>query len=355
MTIVFGGPGVSANLRGQPSNVLTLQAGNTQLIPPGTWGIQPSALRYINVQQYDPITTIWRTVGALSTYTYVLSDGNNYRVANQTGCVVGAYMTNAGTAYTSAPTVTVPASSGAKLMPVWSATAHLVGTSPTITTGGSNYVYAPIVAFSAPPAGGVQATGFATITSGAVSSITVTNQGGGYTSAPTIFLVNDPRDTAGGSAAATCSLTGANTLAAILVTDFGSPVSAVPAITISGGGGSSAAATAVLEYVVTSYTVTSAGSGYAGNVLVLGYSIPTTGSGTNPTVQSNFVNWRQVAIAASLWGGSSSLTATGQTVYDGGLSANVPTGYVMGWSNGSAAQVTFTGSGVTDTVLMLAV
>jgi hypothetical protein len=353
MAIVFGGPGVSANLRGLPSNVQTLQAGNTELIPAGTWGIQPSGLRYINVEQYDPITTTWRVAGGLTGYTYVFSDGNNYRIANRTGCVVGAYLTNAGTGYTSAPTVTVPSSSGAKLLPVWSNTAHLVNTSPTITAGGSNYVYPPIVAFAAPPAGGIQATGYATLSSGAVSSITVTNQGGGYVSAPAIFLVNDPRDTAGGGATATCTLTGAQTLAGILVTDFGNPVSAVPAITISGGGGSGAAATAVLEYVVTSYTVTSAGSGYSGNVLVLGFSAPLTSSGTNPTIQNNLVNWRQVSIGAALSGVG--LTATGQTVYDGGLSANVPTGYVMGFATGSAAQVTFTGSGVTDTVVMLAV
>lgn len=354
MALVFGGPGVGANLRGQPSNILTLQAGNTQLIPAGTWGIQPSALRYINLQQMDQITGIWRTIGALSTYAYVNSDGNNYRVANQTGCVVGAYLTNAGSAYTSAPTVTVPATSGAKLNAVAMTAAHLVNTSPTITNGGSNYVYAPIVSFAAPPAGGVQASGFATLASGAVSSITVTNQGAGYTSPPIIFMVNDPRDTAGGGAMATCTLTGAGTIGAVLVTDFGSPVSVVPTITFAGGGGTAGAATAVMELVMSAYTITSGGSGYVGNVLVTGLSTPYTGSGTNPTIQSNLVNWRQCWIDASLWS-SSSLTATGQTVYDGGLFPTYPKGYVLGWSNGSAAQVAFTGSGVTDTVIMLAV
>lgn len=355
MARIFGGAGLPYDLRGQPSNVVTLQAGNAQLIPAGTWCVQPSGLRYINVQQLDPITNIWRSIGALTGYTYLQSDGVNFRLANQTGCVVGAYLTNAGTGYTSAPTVTVPAASGAALTAVVNTNAHLVNTSPTIVNGGANYVYPPIVAFSAPPAGGVQATGYATLTSGAVSSITVRDQGAGYTSAPTIFLVNDPRDTKGANASATCTLTGAGTIGAILVTDFGNPVVAVPAITISGGGGASGAATAVLEYVISAYTVTSAGSGYAGNVLVTGLSVPYTGSGTNPTIQSNLVNWRQCWIDASLWGGSSSLTATGQTVYDGGLFPTVPKGYVSGWSNGSAAQVSFTGSGVTDTVIVLPV
>lgn len=356
MAKVFGGPGISAGLNGQPSNVMTLQAGNTQLIAAGTWGVQSSGLRYINVQQFDPITTLWRTVNAANDFNYVQSDGVNFRLANQTGCVVGAYLTNPGAGYTSAPTITTTAASGAVLTPVFSLSAHLVNTSVTVANGGKNYIYPPIVAFAAPPAGGVQATGFATIVAGVVTSVTVRDQGGGYASAPQIFLVNDPRDTQGSGAMATCTLTGAGTVAAVLVTDFGNPVSAVPALTFAGGNPTTpATATAVMAYVVNAYTVTSAGSGYAGNVLVTGLPVPYVGSGTNPTIQSNLVNWRQAWIDASLWGGSSSLTATGQTVYDGGLFPIVPKGYVVGWSNGSAAQVSFTGSGQTDTVVVLAV
>jgi hypothetical protein len=110
-----------------------------------------------------------------------------------------------------------------------------------------------------------------------------------------------------------------------------------------------------MAYVVNAYTVTSAGSGYSGNVLVTGLQPPIVGSNTNPVVQDNLVQWRQAWIGASLWGGSSSLTATGQTVYDGGLFASVPTGYVMGYASGSAAQVTFTGSGKVDSVNILPV
>ena len=74
--------------------------------------------------------------------------------------------------------------------------------SATVTAGGSGYTSAPTVTFAAAPAGGITATGTATITGDAVSAITITNPGNGYTSAP--------------------------------------------AITFSGGGGSGAAATAVL-------------------------------------------------------------------------------------------------------------
>jgi hypothetical protein len=57
----------------------------------------------------------------------------------------------------------------------------------TITSGGSSYASAPTVTFSAPPAGGTQATGTAVINaSGVVTSVTITNAGSGYTSVPTV-------------------------------------------------------------------------------------------------------------------------------------------------------------------------
>jgi len=349
MTTIFGALGVTPSLRGQPTNIWTLQAGNARLIPAGTWLISTGG--YISIQEYDAIAQIWRPIGNHATGPdYINSDGVNYRLANQTGCVVGAYLTNAGTGYTSAPTVTVPSSSGAVLKAI---VGGLVNTSVTVVNAGTSYVYPPIVAFDAPPAGGIQATGYCTLSSGTVSTVTVTNQGAGYTNNPNVYLINDSRDTTGSGATATATLTGSQTIGAIVVTDFGSPVSAVPAITISGGAGSSGAATALMAYVISSYTVTSAGSGYVGNVLVTGFAAPISASGTNPAIQTSLVKQRQCWIAASI--NSTALTATGQTVYDGGIFPVVPTGYVMGWSNGSAAQVSFTGSGTTDTAVILPV
>jgi hypothetical protein len=58
--------------------------------------------------------------------------------------------------------------------------------SGTVTAGGSAYTSSPTVTFSAAPAGGVTATGTATVSGGAVTAIVVTNNGNGYTSAPTI-------------------------------------------------------------------------------------------------------------------------------------------------------------------------
>ena len=62
----------------------------------------------------------------------------------------------------------------------------LINTTITITAQGSGYGSAPTVTFSAPPAGGTRATGTATISGGKVTGITVTNVGAGYATAPTI-------------------------------------------------------------------------------------------------------------------------------------------------------------------------
>ena len=62
--------------------------------------------------------------------------------------------------------------------------------STTITAGGSGYSSATVT-FSAAPAGGVTATGTATLSGDAVASITITNPGNGYTSAPTITIGGD--------------------------------------------------------------------------------------------------------------------------------------------------------------------
>src|SRR5207247_1675261 len=57
-----------------------------------------------------------------------------------------------------------------------------------ITSGGSGYVTAPTVTFSAPTtAGGVTATGTAVINAaGVVTAVLITNAGSGYTAAPTV-------------------------------------------------------------------------------------------------------------------------------------------------------------------------
>lgn len=326
---LFSGPGLTPSLKGVTTNVISLNAGECFTIAPAGWySIRQG--RFSTIQQYDPITGIWRTIGAGATaggIEYIYSDGVNYRLANQTGGTVGALVTNGGSAYTSAPAVT--AAGGGN--PIFRAiVGGAVNTSVTVTNGGANYTYPPIVQFQAPPAGGVQATGHAVLTSNAVSSVVVDDQGAGYASPPQVVFTNDPREgvngvTQGANAAAVCVLTGSGTVTAIVCIDHGNPLTgqtAVPVLTISGGGGTGAAATAIVDWTIQAYTVTSSGTGYSGNVLVSAYGPALTGAAyTNPTIQAQLVKGRAASIVAVA---ATNVTATGQTVNDGGVYPGVP-------------------------------
>jgi hypothetical protein len=353
---LFSGSGVTPSLKGVTTNVVTLQSGQVQLLYPAGWYWVKTGL-YTSIQQYDPITGIWRAIGAGDSNAvdhFIYSDGVNYRLANQTGALVGALLTNAGSGYTSAPTVTASAGNS-----IWRAiVGGAVSTTVTVTNGGTNYSYPPIVQFSAPPSGGVQATGYCTLTSGVVSSVTVTNQGAGYASAPTVVFVNDPREgvnnvTTGYNAAATSTLTGAGTVTAVLCVDHGlGGQTSLPTLAFAGGGGSSAAATGIMCWTITAYAAGTAGTGLSGSIARISAedAFPTTAAAyTNPYVQSGLVKTRNADIKAPISSGG--ITATGQVVYDGGIYTSSPTPVVIATASvvTAAPVVTFTLGGTTDT------
>ena len=64
----------------------------------------------------------------------------------------------------------------------------------TCSVVGAGYGVAPIVYIPAPPGPGVQATAIATISNGAVNGFTITNQGAGYTTVPTVSILPNPFD-----------------------------------------------------------------------------------------------------------------------------------------------------------------
>lgn len=323
---VFGGVGVTSGLTPLGTNRVTLEPGQAMQLPPGAgWGL---AGKYTTLQQYDPITEIWYKPGGgpvTGGGFYTWTSQGAYRLVNQSGCVVGASVTNVGSGYTSAPTVTA-AHGGAKFQAV---VGGAVSQTVTVTNGGSNYTYPPLVVFSAPPDGGIQATGYATLSGGAVSAVTMVDQGGGYNTAPTISFINDPREnyswnTYGYGAAATATLTGSGTIVGIVVLDHGTPLTAVPTLTISGGGGSSAAATAIMCWGITAYAVTGGGTGFTLPMISGLDAFPTANTTVlNPAIQSNLVATRQAVILGAE--GSGVITATGQVVYDGGIYTSVPT------------------------------
>jgi len=80
--------------------------------------------------------------------------------------------------------------------------------SVTITNGGSGYTTAPTVTFSAAPTGGTTAAGTAVLTGDAVTSVDITTTGAGYTAAPTVTF---SAPASGTTATGTTTLTTAQT------------------------------------------------------------------------------------------------------------------------------------------------
>jgi hypothetical protein len=255
MPIQYGGPGVTpVGFSAQPYS-FTLPGGSAYNIPSGRWLVNLGALSIL--QEYNPVTGSWNSIdtgangaatlsqGATGTVgTTIFSDGNNYRVLNPTGLPFKATPGGTLTGYTSGPPTLTASAGGAVLKAIVGGAVS----SFTVTNGGSNYTYPPIVLISSPPNSGIQATAYATLSGGAVSTITLgatppgatTGGGAGYTVAPTITLVNDPREGLNGvgqgyGASAVCTLGTSTTLTGVVILDPGSAQSSAPTVTVSSG------------------------------------------------------------------------------------------------------------------------
>lgn len=337
-----------------PGGPLSLPAGAAIHIPAGAYRVQPGP--YSQMQVKDPITGLWSTISQQTNLdTTVVSDGQNYRICNLSGCAIGGFITNVGSGYTSAPVVT--ASSGAS---TWTAiVGGAVNATVTITTAGTGYLFPPILFIDPPPAGGIQATATCTISAGAINAVTVVNQGAGYATVPLITIVNDPRDTAGSGGVLTinATLAGAQTITGLLCTGRGTPLTSVPTLTFTGGGGSAAAATVVMCFTATGFTVSNGGAVY-GNaqpflVLAAGGVVPgSAGANINPQLDRSLLVPRMGVITGTSTAGGA-VTATGAVIADGGLFEAVPTGFIVASGTGAlpttTAIVVITVGGVTDT------
>lgn len=306
------------------NNYVNLGPGQVLPIPAGTWYIIPGP--YTLLQYGDPVSGIWRSFpSALSKMQYVNSDGFNYRLANLTGCPVAAVVTNAGNGSYVQATTTVVAGSGNS---TWSAIVGGMVTLSTIAIAGSGYGVAPQLLIPAPPSPGVQATAYATIQSGTVASVTMTNWGGGYPSAPTVTVAPNPADPnfLAGSAIVPAQITmktfGSGSIAAVLCTNSGVSIASAPTLTIAGAG-ASATATALMLQTATAITVTGAGTGWTG-----GAGLTTVGGwpaavavNTNPSIELTGFIPRPAQMGLAVVGASLvSIAAT----YDGGLFLGAP-------------------------------
>lgn len=248
-----GGPGIklppnfpvynltaSTSWSTQPAGAVALAGGGVYIIPAGQYFIETGVLTSLQVK--DQLNNTWRPIAANAAGgNYVSSDGANFRLINIAQVVVSATITNAGTGYTSAPTITASAG-GAVLQAV---IGGAVNSTITITTAGLGYTHVPTLIISAPPPGGIQATATAALTGTAISAVTVAQAGAGYTAAPTVTVLPDARDSITTPAVLTATITGAGTITGINVLDEGTPQGSAPTLAFAGGGGASGAATAV--------------------------------------------------------------------------------------------------------------
>lgn len=336
----IGGPNLGLNLNGafasqlplpggvftagaiQASNAITLPAGNVQILPSGTFYVMPGPVT--SLQFLDPITQIWRTVNSTPQAGgfAVDSDGGNYRLANLTGCPIGAIITNVGSGYTNgigtaATGLTITPSTGGS---VWVPVVGGVNNSTvTITSGGSSYSFAPTLVCSPPPAGGIPMTATCTVSAGAINAVTVTNQGAGYTAAATITVINDYRDTTGSGAVLTAgALVGSGTLAAMYPSGAqnasfvagtggnGTALTAAPTFTFAPA--STTAATAVMNMVATgTINITAGGTGVTAGAVAWtgnGSLLPAAAANTaGPISGVGLVTPRLGIIALSVSGG----------------------------------------------------
>lgn len=360
---MLGGAGIPLGLRGRTSNAITLPPGTTYIIPAGNYVLGLGA--YTSLQFLDPVTNIWRTAADadVGNPTSIMADGANQRLANLTGCAVGALITTAAMTGcttgigTTAVGCTVTSSTGAAVWQpvVGGAISATPVTGVTGSTVGAGYLYNPAAIISAPPPGGLQATAHVTgiPTTGALlaAQLIIDNQGAGYPvkstgiSTATVTFVNDPRDTAGAGATVQLGATGTGLLTGLYPSNNGVPGTVVPTLAFSVGG---AAATAIMNFVVTAYTSGTTGITYlTGSVPLLTTTsniVAGTPVFTNPLYDKGVTFPRPARIQTVLSGNA--ITTTGQVIEDAGFGIQgVPTPAIIG------VQVTAVLTGATPLVM----
>lgn len=126
-----------------------------------------------------------------------------------------------------------------------------------LVSGGSGYTGVPTVGFTG-GGGGTGAAATAVVTNDVVTAINMTDQGTGYVSTPTVTLTGG-----GGSGASAVAVLSPGFVASIQIDDGGTGYTGTPTLTFQGGGGSGAAATAILSNgSITGFSLSSGGSGY---------------------------------------------------------------------------------------------
>ena len=176
--------------------------------------------------------------------------------------------------------------------------------SVTISSNGTGYTSAPTVNIDVPQvAGGIQATGTAILSGGAVTGVTISAGGTGYTGTPTVTFSN-PQVSGATNATGTVTVV-AGAVTAITLISPGSGYTTAPTAIITGNGtGATVGTITIAGSTITGINITNPGTGYT--------AVPT------------------VALSG---GGGSGFIAT-STIVSGGVKINNSTSYLNTFIDG---------------------
>lgn len=259
-------PNMNLAQNGSQSNILrtrnaiplSLMPGQVFILPAGDW--QVSIGKYSTLQWYDTNAATWRNAPNSPGYQGVVqSDGTNARIANTTGCPVGAVITNvgAGNATNGFNTIGVTISAGNS---TWNTlVGGSVNVNVNVTTAG-NYGLPPLLVWT--PAANqtlpYRAPQFnCTIqANGNIATVSVLDQGAGLTAVGTINIIQQVGDTNPGGGVVNIggnALANSGNLTALWPATPGQNgnvgLQSVPTFTFNIGGG--LAATAIMNFAVT--------------------------------------------------------------------------------------------------------
>ena len=349
-----GGQQQTVSLTGGPLPI-SLKSTQAVHVPQGNFLVMPG--QYSSVQQWDSSAYLWRFMSPYSsTPIMVSSDGSNVQVVNTTGGVIGAIVTNRGTAIaasnngfygynqalqfvainngqtttglTTATAAVAATTTGGALLNVF--IGGSINTTVTITNGGTGFLEAPTLVVVPPSNQGSQpfipATVTCTISGGVINGVTVVNQGAGYVSAPTIIAVNQEGDTVGGYAnvVLTCTMTNIGQVSAVTVASPGTAqFTATPSITFTGTTvPGSAAATVIMNYSITAVALNAAGGAYGATQPTITIAAPSVllaaTTNTNPAIETNLVPQINQPIIQAFSAAGGTMTYATWTVTAGG-------------------------------------
>lgn len=347
-----------------PTGRIAFPGGSTMALPTGSNVYAYDLGTFSFFQFFDPVMGVWTAfdterAGLLQT----MSNGQNLRIANLTGCPIAAVVVAGGSGFTQA-TATVSANVGGS---TWQAIVGGQLSIVSVTAPGANYTMPPLVLIPGPPAkasngvGGVPATALATLTGTTVSGVTLTNLGAGYTVAPTAVLVPNPADPNIGTitnATVSISLVAATSgaITAALCTNNGAALATLSALTLTAAGGAGTGATITPQVLrtITATSIVAGGAGFgtatafAQIMSTGGFSTPVPAS-LEPIADLTTLRIRPASgVAITNAGG----TITGVTLNDPGLFLSNPTGVVIpgGTLATTLASITFTTGAGTDII-----